>query len=106
MAIAFRLKRQFFDALPSAIHVDGARPQFVSEEDNPSCFALLMHLKRLSGFGVVINTSFNLHGRAIVMTPSDALTDFFDCKLDVLYISGYRVEPRGGRETSATAASN
>ena len=96
MAIAFRLKREFFDALPSAVHVDGtARPQFISEQDNPSCFALLMRLKELSGFGVVINTSFNLHGRAIVMTPADALTDFFDCNLDLLYISGYRVERLG-----------
>jgi carbamoyltransferase len=48
-----------------------------------------MRLKELSGFGVVINTSFNLHGRAIVMTPADALTDFIDCNLDLLYISGY-----------------
>jgi predicted NodU family carbamoyl transferase len=29
------------------------------------------------------------------MTPADALTDFFDCNLDLLYISGYRVERLG-----------
>jgi len=98
MAIAFRLKREFFDALPSAIHVDGtARPQFVSKEDNPSYFTLLTRVKELSGFGVVINTSFNIHGRAIVMTPTDALTDFLDCNLDVLYIAGYRVERKQTR---------
>jgi carbamoyltransferase len=48
-------------------------------------------MKRLTGFGVVVNTSFNLHGRTIVRTPADAVTDFIDCNIDTLYIEGFRV---------------
>jgi carbamoyltransferase len=95
MAIAFRVKSEHIDRIPSAVHVDGtARPQFVSEEDNTSLFRILTRLKELTGYGVAINTSFNLHGRTIVMSPSDAIDDFLDCNLDYLYIEGFRVSKK------------
>ena len=90
MAIAFRVKEEFHDQIPSAIHVDGtARPQFVEEKDNVAYYKLLKEVKRLTGFGVVINTSFNLHGRTIVHTAKDAILDFIDCNIDELYLEGY-----------------
>ena len=64
MTMAFRMKREYWGQLPAAVHVDGtARPQFVEERDNPAFYELLKELKARTGFGVVINTSFNLHGR-------------------------------------------
>lgn len=95
MAIAFLMKEAFRQSLPSAIHVDGtARPQFVEEQDNPDIFRLLQAVKERTGFGCVLNTSFNLHGRTIVHSPEDAITDFVDCNLDELYIEGYRVSKK------------
>jgi len=92
MAIAFRLKPDFKDDLPCACHVDGtARPQFVSQEDNLEFWKLLKEFKLLSGYGVLINTSFNKHGRTIVCTPEDAIRDFIDCNIDVLYMDGFRI---------------
>jgi carbamoyltransferase len=92
MAIAFRVRPEVVDRIPSAVHVDGtARPQFVTEADNPAFHRLLTAFKRLNGLGVLINTSFNLHGRTIVNTPSDALDDFRDCNLDVLYMEGWEI---------------
>ena len=92
MAIAFRMKKQHIDNLPCAVHVDGtARPQFVKEQDNPDYYRYLKELKKLTGYGVSLNTSFNLHGRTIVRTPQDAVTDFIDCNIDELFIEGYRV---------------
>ena len=96
MAIGFRVKKEYHEKIPSAIHVDGtARPQFVEEADNSAYYRLLKEVKRLTGFGVVINTSFNLHGRTIVHTAEDALQDFIDCNIDELYIEGYRVARHG-----------
>ena len=93
MAIAFRMKNEFIKDLPCAVHVDGtARPQFVEEQDNPSYYRYLKELKNITGYGVSLNTSFNLHGRSIVRTPKDALTDYIDCNIDELYIEGYRVQ--------------
>jgi carbamoyltransferase len=92
MAIGFRIKEEYHDDIPSAIHVDGtARPQFVEEQDNPNYYRLLKTVKEHTGFGVIINTSFNLHGRTIVHTAKDALLDFIDCNIEELYIEGYRI---------------
>jgi carbamoyltransferase len=78
--------------LPCAVHIDGtARPQFVSESDNPAYYRFLSALKEQTGFGVCINTSFNMHGRTIVRTVTDAITDMLDCGLDFLYVNGFKV---------------
>ena len=92
MAIGFRIKKEYHDKIPSAIHVDGtARPQFVEHDDNPPYYKLLKEVKKHTGFGVLINTSFNLHGRTIVHTAKDAILDFIDCNIDELYIEGYKI---------------
>ena len=93
MAIAFRMKDEFIKDLPCAVHVDGtSRPQFVEKEDNSNYYRYLKALKDLTGYGVSLNTSFNLHGRTIVRTPKDAVIDFIDCNIDELFIEGFRVK--------------
>jgi carbamoyltransferase len=93
MAIAFRMKEKYIKDLPCAVHIDGtARPQFVEEKDNPNYYRYLKALKNITGYGVSLNTSFNLHGRTIVRTPHNAVVDFIDCNIDELYIEGYRVK--------------
>ena len=52
----------------------------------------LRALKDITGYGVSLNTSFNLHGRTIVRTPEDAVVDFIDCNIDEMFIEGYRVK--------------
>lgn len=92
MSTAFKAKSKFKDIMQSALHVDlTARPQFVSEDSNPSFWLLLKKIKEKHNFGVVLNTSFNLHGRTNVLRPEDAIIDFLDCNLDQLYINGYKV---------------
>jgi carbamoyltransferase len=93
MTSAFRMFPQYQNKLSSAIHIDGtARPQFVEEIDNKSFYGILKHFKELSGFGILINTSFNLHGRTIVRTAEEALTDFKDCDIDLLYLEGILIK--------------
>lgn len=92
MATAFRMREKYYKQLPSAAHIDGtARPQFVEKGDNEEYFNFLKKVKDKTGFGVVINTSFNLHGRTIVRTPEDAVIDFIDCNIDELYINHFKV---------------
>jgi len=92
MAIAFRMKKVHIKKLPCAAHIDGtARPQFVEPRDNKNFYRYLKELKKITGYGVSLNTSFNLHGRTIVRTPEDAVIDFIDCNLDELFIEGFRV---------------
>jgi carbamoyltransferase len=90
MSIAFRFKDQFKTVLPWAMHIDWtARPQFVSQSDNPLYFQYLQEVKKLTGYGVIINTSFNMHWRTIVRTAEDAIQDFVDCGIDVLVLWDY-----------------
>lgn len=95
MTCAFRLLEEFRSRLPAAVHVDGtARVQFVNANDNPYFHRVLTEFKRLSGFGVLVNTSFNLHGRTIVNTPEDALCDFLASEMEFLILEGYLVRRR------------
>jgi len=92
MSTAFKAKSKFKDIMPSALHIDlTARPQFISKDDNYFFWFLLKKIKEIHGYGVILNTSFNLHGRTNVLRPKDAIIDFLDCNLDQLYINGYKV---------------
>ena len=93
MATAFLMKDKYRNIYPSAVHIDGtARPQFVEKNDNENLFKILKYLKESLNHGIVINTSFNLHGRSMVMKPQDAIDDFLSCNLDYLYLNGYEVK--------------
>jgi len=93
MATAFLMKDKYRNTYPSAVHIDGtARPQFVEKNDNENLFKILKYLKESLNHGIVINTSFNLHGRSMVMKPQDAIDDFLSCNLDYLYLNGYEIK--------------
>ena len=90
MTSAYRLRPEYRNIMPAAVHVDlTGRPQFCRREDNPSFHKLLSEFKTLTDFGILINTSYNKHGRTIVRTPQDALQDFLDCSLDFLVLDQY-----------------
>jgi carbamoyltransferase len=64
---------------PAAVHVDGtARPQLVSEAQNPSLTKILRAYQRRTGIPTLINTSFNMHEEPIVCSPDDAIRAFED----------------------------
>ena len=67
------------------------RPQFVKKEHNPQYHRLLTEFEELTGFGGVLNTSFNLHGWPIVSSPEDAITTFLKSDLDYLTINDFLV---------------
>ena len=78
---------------PGVIHVDStARPQILSQTDNPSYYAILKEYHRLTGIPSLINTSFNMHHEPIVNTPTEALEAFLQAGIDYLAIGNYLVE--------------
>jgi carbamoyltransferase len=77
--------------LPAITHVDGSsRLQTVSPEVG-EFYRMHVHLKNLTGFGVVLNTSFNGPGEPIIEKPEEALQFLLTTNLDALYIDGCRV---------------
>ncbi len=79
--------------IPSVTHVDGsARPQTVEKEINPLYWRLIDEFEKRTGVPVIMNTSFNLRGEAIVHTPTDAIRTFFSSGMDALVIGSFLVE--------------
>lgn len=79
--------------IPSVTHVDGsARPQTVEREINPLYWDLINEFGKRTGVPVIMNTSFNLRGEAIVNTPTDAVRTFFSSGMDSLVIGSFLVE--------------
>lgn len=76
--------------LPAITHVDySARVQTVTETSNPGFYAIIKAFEELTGYGIVINTSFNVRGEPIVCTPEDAYRCFMRTEMDVLVIGNY-----------------
>ena len=71
--------------LPAITHVDySARIQTVHADDHPDFNRLLKSFKQRTGYGVLVNTSFNVRGEPIVCTPQDAYLCFMRTEIDVL----------------------
>ncbi len=73
--------------IPSVTHVDmSARVQTVDAERNPRFHELLKAFERKTGYGILINTSFNVRGEPIVCTPEDAYRCFMRTEMDYLVL--------------------
>ena len=49
-------------------------------------------MKKLTGRGVVLNTSFNIHGEPMVCSPKDAIDTLKRTKNDYLVMGNYLVK--------------
>jgi carbamoyltransferase len=93
MILTAQVRPEKRSVIPAVTHVDGsARPQTVEKEVNPLYWRLIDGFGRRTGVPVVMNTSFNLRGEAIVNTPTDAIRTFFSSGMDALVIGSFVVE--------------
>jgi carbamoyltransferase len=73
--------------VPAITHVDySARIQTVHRETNEKYWKLIKAFKDITGYGVIVNTSFNVRGEPIVCTPGDAYQCFMRTEMDWLVI--------------------
>jgi carbamoyltransferase len=76
--------------IPAITHVDySARIQSVHQETNPRYWQLIEEFKKQTGYGVIVNTSFNVRGEPIVCTPEDAYQCFMRTEMDYLVMGDY-----------------
>lgn len=74
----------------SITHLDfSARIQTVHKETNPKFWKLIHTFKEKTGYGVLVNTSFNVRGEPIVCTPADAYKCFMRTEMDYVVIGNY-----------------
>jgi carbamoyltransferase len=76
--------------IPAVTHIDySARLQTVHKETNKKLWNLLNTFKKLTGYSVLVNTSFNVRGEPIVNTPEDAYRCFMRTDMDYLVIGDF-----------------
>ncbi len=79
--------------IPAVTHVDySARIQTVSPDTNPDFHALLAAFERETGCAVLVNTSFNVRGEPIVLSPHDAYRCFMRTQIDYLVLGSYLLQ--------------
>jgi len=93
MTYTFNVAEHWKSRIPEVVHEDGtARAQVVSQNTNPKYYKLLLELEKLTGNGVVLNTSLNRRGEPMVCSPADALNMFFGCDLEYLVLENILVQ--------------
>ena len=76
--------------MPAITHIDfSARIQTVHKETNPKYYSLIQEFKKLTGYGVIVNTSFNVRGEPIICTPEDAYRCFMRTEMDFLVVGNF-----------------
>jgi carbamoyltransferase len=81
--------------LPSITHIDfSARIQTIHKETNPKYWDLINEFKKLTGYGVIVNTSFNVRGEPIVCTPEDAYKCLMRTEMDYLVVGNFIFDKR------------
>lgn len=89
--------------IQAVTHLDfSARLQTVDSDTNPRYAALIEAFKRHTGYGLLINTSFNVRGEPIVCTPHDAYSCFMSTEMDYLVIGNYVFDKHKQPETPHT----
>ncbi|MBK7975223.1 MAG: carbamoyltransferase [Deltaproteobacteria bacterium] len=77
-------------SIPAITHVDySARVQSVSKDRSPRYHALIEAFEKITGCGVIMNTSFNVRGEPIVCTPQDAYRCFMRTEMDALVLENF-----------------
>ncbi len=74
----------------SITHLDfSCRIQTVNKKTNSKYWQLIDHFKNLTGYGLIVNTSFNVRGEPPVCTPLEAYRCFMCTDMDYLVIENY-----------------
>ena len=93
MERAYDIKENWREKLGAVTHVDGSgRIQTVERDCNPLFHKLISDFYSLTEVPVLLNTSFNLNGEPVVMTPEHAIRTFYSCGLDWLVLGSYIIK--------------
>jgi len=93
MIVAYEAQDGVKDRIPAVVHVDNTvRPQTVNKQVNPLYWNLINEFKKLTGEGILLNTSFNVRGEPIVCKPIEAIRCFYGTGMDSLAIGSYLLE--------------
>jgi carbamoyltransferase len=94
MSTTYMVRKPFENFFLAAAHPADktVRAQIVTEETNTEYFDLINEFYKITKFGAILNTSFNLHGFPVVRTLKDALYVFENSDLDILLTKNFIIK--------------
>lgn len=80
-----KVNKNYVDKLIAVTHVDQtARIQTVTDENK--IYDLLIEFEKITTYPILLNTSFNVKDKTMVLTPKDAIETFLDTEMDILVL--------------------
>ncbi|NHB89170.1 carbamoyltransferase [Photorhabdus tasmaniensis] len=93
MMMTARAKNNAKELIPAVVHVDGtSRVQAIYKKHDSFLHDVLTIFMEKTGVPILINTSFNVRGKPIDLTPYDALASFFTVGVDYLLMDNYLIK--------------
>ena len=85
------VKDEYKSVLGAVTHINGtARVQTVYKTNR--IHKLLDEFEKISGYPILLNTSFNVKDKTMVLTPQNAIDTFYDTEMDILVLGNYIIE--------------
>lgn len=93
MEKVINVRKKYANKLKAITHVDNsARVHTVNKNENNDFYKILKEFEKLTSYPILLNTSFNINGEPIVCSPDDAISTFYNSKIDVLFLGDYKIK--------------
>ncbi len=92
MSFSPQVRKEYRTVLPAVTHVDGSsRLQTVSAQQNQFIYEILDEFEKLTGIPILVNTSFNTKGKAILTRYLTAIQVLDSTGLDSVVLEDYYI---------------
>lgn len=100
MCISAPVSKKWQERYPVVITRDGCtRPQVVTKEGSPDFYRLLECFEARTGHGVLVNSTLNRPGEALICSPEDAVDMFLGTDLNYMILENLLVTKRAESDT-------
>lgn len=91
MSVCVEAKENINSVIPAVLHPSDftARIHLVKKEINNDYYDLIKNFKQISGIGLILNTSLNLHGKPIARNANDCLEILNKSDIDGMQIENF-----------------
>lgn len=93
MSFAPKVREEHRMYLPSITHIDGtSRLQTINRKQNEYIYDILKEFEKLSGYPILVNTSFNIRGKPILTHYQAALQNLDSTQMDGVVLDNYYIK--------------
>ena len=93
MERVINVRNKYINKLKAITHIDHtARVHTVNKNENLDFYRILIEFEKITGYPILLNTSFNINGEPIVCSPDDAISTFYNSKIDILVLEDFKIQ--------------